>query len=165
MDAQTTAHRRWPLHGWAGLALIALFWPLNWCLPGLRTHWGFFPLWLGYCLSVDALGCLRRGHSLLTRNPAAYAGLFVVSAPAWWLFELINLRTQNWFYLGEEAFSALEFAALSTLSFSTVIPAVFGTAELVGGLAVVRRLGPGPAVRSPPPSCARWPPPGQRCCC
>ena len=140
----------WPLHGWIGLALIALFWTLNWSLTGLRTHWGFFPLWLGYSLAVDALVFHRKGHSLLTRNPAAYAGLFLVSAPAWWLFELINVRTQNWFYLGEEAFSTLEYAFLSTVSFSTVMPAVFGTAELVGTLRRLRTIGPGPAVRPTP---------------
>jgi hypothetical protein len=138
--------RYWPLHGWCGIALVVVFWILNWSLSGLRTHWGFFPLWLGYALTVDALVFLRKGSSLLTRNPAAYAGLFLVSAPAWWLFELINLRTQNWIYLGEEAFSPYQFAALSTLSFSTVMPAVFGTAELVATCSSLRRMGPGPAV-------------------
>jgi hypothetical protein len=136
---------RWPLHGRLGLTLVAVFWILNWFLSGLRTHWGFFPLWLGYALTIDALVFLRKGSSLLTRNPAAYAGLFLVSAPAWWLFELINLRTQNWIYLGEEAFSSFQFAALSTLSFSTVMPAVFGTAELAGTCGRLRRIGPGPA--------------------
>ena len=141
---------RWPLHGWIGLALVALFWTLNWSLAGLRTHWGFFPLWLGYSLTVDALVFHRRGHSLLTRNPAAYAGLFLVSAPAWWLFELINVRTQNWLYLGEEAFTSLEYALLSTVSFSTVMPAVFGTAEFMGTLRPLRTLGPGLAVQPTP---------------
>jgi hypothetical protein len=141
---------RWPAHGWLGLALIALCWPLNWCLSGLRTHWGFFPLWLGYALTVDALVFYRKGHSLLARHPAAYAGLFLVSAPAWWLFELLNLRTQNWFYLGEEAFTTCEYALLSTISFSTVMPAVFGTAELAGTWGSIRRIGPGPVLRPTP---------------
>jgi len=141
---------KWPVHGWIGLALIAVFWTLNWSLPGL-THWGFFPLWLGYALTVDALVFRRKGHSLLTRSPAAYAGLFLVSAPAWWLFELINLRTQNWFYLGEETFTTLQYALFSTLSFSTVIPAVFGTAELVGTYSRLKPPGPGPVIRPTPP--------------
>ncbi len=140
----------WPLHGWLGLTLVAVFWALNWFLSGLRTHWGFFPLWLGYALTVDALVFLRKGSSLLTRNPSAYAGLFLVSAPAWWLFELINLRTQNWIYLGEEAFSSFQFAAFSTLSFSTVIPAVFGTAELAGTCGPLRRIGGGPVIAPTP---------------
>jgi hypothetical protein len=141
---------KWPFHGWLGLALIAFFWILNWSLSGLRTHWGFFPLWLGYALTVDAFVVRRKGDSLLTRNPFAYVGLFLVSAPAWWLFELINLRTQNWFYLGEEAFTALEYALLSTLSFSTVMPAVFGTAELAGTFSRLKRIGPGPAIAPTP---------------
>ncbi len=140
----------WPSHGWIGLALIALFWTLNWSMTGLRTHWGFFPLWLGYSLFVDALCFYRKGDSLLTRSPAAYAGLFLVSAPAWWLFELINARTQNWFYLGEEAFSTFEYALLSTVSFSTVMPAVFGTAELAGTVRALRQARPGPAVPPTP---------------
>jgi len=137
---------RWPVHGWLGLALIAIFWILNWSLSGLRTHWGFFPLWLGYSLAVDALVYRRKGYSLLTRNPAAFAGLFLISAPAWWLFESINLRTQNWLYLGEEDFTTLEYAVLSTVSFSTVMPAVFGTAELMGTCNRLRRIRPGPAI-------------------
>ena len=68
-----------PFHGWVGGILVALFWFLNWTLPGLRTHWGFFGLWLGYCLLVDALVFLRKGHSLLTRNPKAYLAMFLVS--------------------------------------------------------------------------------------
>ena len=147
MTGQTDERKGyWPLHGWCGITLVVVFWILNWSLSGLRTHWGFFPLWLGYALTVDALVFLRKGGSLLTRNPTAYAGLFLVSAPAWWLFELINLRTQNWIYLGEETFSPCQFAVLSTLSFSTVMPAVFGTAELVATCSSLRRMGPGPAV-------------------
>ena len=123
---------RMPWHGWLGLGMVLLFWWLNWGLDGLRTHWAFLPLWLGYCLVVDALTVVRKGHSLLTRHPRRYLGLFVVSMPAWWLFELLNRRTQNWFYEGRPSFSDTEYAVLASLSFSTVMPAVFGTAEWVG---------------------------------
>ena len=84
-----------PFHGWLGLSLVAIFWTLNWSLTGLRTHWGFFPLWLGYCLSIDGLVYWRTRTFLLKRSPARYVGLFLASAPVWWIFELINLRTQN----------------------------------------------------------------------
>ena len=132
--------RSWPIHGWLGLGLVAVFWALNWGLDGLRSHWGFFPLWLGFALTVDALGYRRQGRSLLTRRPRAYAWLFAVSVPAWWLFELFNARTQNWVYLGRESFSDLEYALLASLSFSTVMPAVFGAAEWVGTWGWIRRL-------------------------
>ena len=38
----------------------------------------------------------------------------------------------------------------STLSFSTVMPAVFGTAELVGTWGRLKRIGPGPVIRPTP---------------
>ncbi|NPA92292.1 MAG: hypothetical protein GXO56_01255 [Chloroflexi bacterium] len=148
MTTQTTCTpARWPRWGWAGLALIAIAWPINWFWPGLRTHIAFFPLWLGYALTVDALTYRRCGHSLLSRSPKRYAMLFVISAPAWWLFEALNLRTQNWHYLGREHFSNLTYGVLATLSFSTVMPAVFGTAQLVRTFAPFNRPLRGPVVR------------------
>jgi len=134
-------------HGWVGLALISVAWPLNWALPGMRTHLLFFPLWLGYALAVDALVLRRRGTSLLTRSPGGFALLFVYSAPAWWMFEAFNWRTQNWEYLGAGRFGWLTYFLLTTLSFSTVVPAVFETAELVRSAPWMRRLSAGPRLR------------------
>jgi hypothetical protein len=132
-----------PNHGWIGLFFVGIFWFLNWTLSSLRTHWFFFPLWLGYCLSVDALTVIRKGDSLLTRKPRAYAGLFLISILGWWLFEVINLRTQNWSYIGRDLFSVAEFNIYASLSFSTVVPAVFGSAELIGTFNWVKRIEPG----------------------
>ena len=135
-----------PIHGWLGLALTIIFWILNWTLPGTRTHWGFFPMWLGYCLTIDGLVYLRTGTSLLTRSWRKYIGLFIVSAPVWWLFELLNLRTQNWTYPGAEIFTPLQYAFWTTLSFTTVIPAVFGSAEFFASFDFVKRLKLGPVI-------------------
>jgi hypothetical protein len=132
------------LHGWVGVILIGLAWPLNWGLPGLRTHLLFFPLWLGYALVVDALVLRRSGTSILSRSPRDFALLFACSAPAWWLFEAFNERTHNWQYLGGDRFGGLTYFLLTTLSFSTVMPAVFGTAELVRSAGWMRRLSGGP---------------------
>lgn len=133
-------------HGWVGIVLILIFWTLNWGLSGPRTHWAFFPLWLGYCLFIDALVLLRKGTSLLTRNWRAYIGLFSLSALVWWLFEAINWRLGNWYYEGAETFTRFEFWAFATLNFTTVIPAIFGSAELVSTFAWVRRMKRGPVI-------------------
>jgi len=133
-------------HGWLGLGLAGGFWLLNWTLEGPRTHWGFFPMWLGYCLVIDALVFLRKGTSLLTRSWRKYLGLFFISAPVWWIFEVVNWRLQNWRYIGAEIFTPLLFWVWATLSFTTVIPAVFGSAELVGSFAFIQRLGKGPRI-------------------
>jgi hypothetical protein len=134
---------KFPLHGWLGFSLVIIFWIINWTLPGARTHWGFFPLWVGYCLGIDGLVFARTGTSLLTRSPRKYMGLFIVSAPVWWTFELFNLRTQNWTYVGAEIFTPLQYAFWTTLSFTTVIPAVFGSAEFFASFAFIKRLKPG----------------------
>ncbi len=145
--AENRKMNRFPLHGWAGVGLIVLFWPLNWLLPGVRTSYLFFPLWLGFALTADGLAFARKGTSLLTRSPKAYLGLFIISSPLWWLFEVINLRTQNWFYLGSEAFSELQFFLLSSISFSVVIPAVFGMAEFFSSFDFIRRMKPWLVIR------------------
>lgn len=150
MDAPRSTLTRWPPYGWLGLALVAIFWPLNWGLDGIRTHWGFFPLWLGYCLTVDALTFARTGDSLFTRSRRAYVGLFAASVPAWWLFELINKRTQNWIYVDDGSIGPIEHALLASLAFSTVIPAVFGTSELVSSFNWMRRLPTGPRITPAP---------------
>ncbi|MBI5954568.1 MAG: hypothetical protein HY865_23170 [Chloroflexi bacterium] len=137
---------KFPPHGWLGLGLVVLFWILNWTLTGPRTHWGFFPLWVGYCLAMDGLVKWRTGTSLLTRSPRKYVGLFLVSAPGWWLFELLNVRTQNWVYDGAEIFTPFQYVFLTTVSFTTVIPAVFGAAELCASFDFLKRLKPGLAI-------------------
>jgi hypothetical protein len=139
---------KFPHHGWIGLGLVVIFWTLNWTLPGARTQWIFFPLWLGYCLFVDALVLHRTGTSLLNRGRRQYIGMFLISAPVWWIFELINLRLQNWHYAGGELFTPLAFWFWATISFSTVIPAVFGSAELFASFKIIKRLGNGPILPS-----------------
>lgn len=121
--------RRVP-QAWFGLLLLLIFWPLNWVLEGNRTAYLFFPLWLGYVLVVDGMVFIRSGTSQWVRSKRDFVLLFFASAPAWWLFELINWRTNNWEYVGSSTFSTWEYVLLCTISFSTVMPAVFETAEL-----------------------------------
>ena len=123
--------KHFPNYGWAGISLIIIFWYLNWNLTGLRTQILFFPLWFGYILTIDSFVFYRKGTSLLKKSVKKFILLFLISAPAWWLFELINRRTQNWFYDGRQFFTDVEYAVLATISFSTVMPAVFETAELI----------------------------------
>lgn len=124
--------KNWPWHGYLGILLMAVFWYLIWHYDGLRAHWAFFPLWLGYILVVNAWTEQRQGHSLLSRNKGAWALQFVLSAPIWWIFEWLNYRAHYWYYTEVESFSWLSFHAFATWNFSTVLPAIFGTAELVG---------------------------------
>ncbi len=154
MQARLAQLGTFPRHGWIGLGLIAIIWPVNWVLSAQApvTAYLFFPLWLGYCLMIDAINLFRTGTSLLARSARRYFGLFLVSAPAWWLFEVLNWRLQNWRYEGRHLFTDPEYFFFSSLSFSTVIPAVFGTAELITGTRWLQGLRRGPILRPDRPT-------------
>src|SRR5439155_4289024 len=106
-----------------------------------------FPLWLGYVLVVDALVAVRTGGSMWPRSREEFVLLFVASSPVWWMFEVINRRPANWEYLGSNHFTTFEHYLLCTISFSTVMPAVFERAELAGSIKWVERFTFGPRVR------------------
>jgi hypothetical protein len=137
-----------------GALLVIVSWFFSW-QPELNGESEtirilFFPLWLGYILVIDYLVWWRKGTSLLRRNWRAFLMLFVLSAPAWWFFEFLNTFTNNWIYLGKERFTDIEYAVLATVAFSTVIPAVFATAELASTFKWVREWSGGPVIRPTP---------------
>ncbi len=133
-------YKKIPLHFWIGIVLVATAWILLWSLSGVRSHFLFFPLWTGYSLTLDSLVWMRKGTSLFTRNKKQFVLLFIISSLCWWLFELINIRIQNWMYVGKEQFTELQYALYASLNFSTVIPAVFGTSELVGTCKFIKKM-------------------------
>jgi len=129
-EGSAPAARRQPWHLMAGVALVAIAWPLAWFGPAPFSEYTFFPLWLGYILTVDGLTALRTGTSLLTRARRRFALLFVFSLPLWWLFEFANHFLGNWKYVQATHYSTVVYVALASLAFSTVMPAIFVTAEL-----------------------------------
>jgi hypothetical protein len=114
-----------------GLALALVSWWVAWFGPAPLSYYTFFPLWLGYILTVDALTALRAGSSLSERDPRRFVLLFVFSIPLWWLFEFANRYLGNWRYLIPYPYSPLEYRLVASLAFSTVMPALFVTAELL----------------------------------
>lgn len=117
-------------HGWLGIALLGIAWAASWSHLRPWSDEAFFPLWLGYIITVDALVRPRLGRSLLQAGRLAVARLFVTSAMVWWIFEAFNLRTDNWHYLHPSPVSPLRFAVEASISFSTVLPAIFVTTAL-----------------------------------
>ncbi len=130
---------RIPLHGLIGLILILIFWYINWYTEGLRTHWAFFPLWTGFMLFTDGLAVLAGRPSLILGRVWSFGALFLISVPLWWLFEWMNQRAEYWEYLPHDAFPPFEHALWSTWCFSTVVPAIFVTANGLAALPVFNR--------------------------
>lgn len=114
-----------------GLSLTATFWTIAWSQTTPLSEHTFFPLWLGYILVVDGLCSMRGRESLYERSGSRWPMLFLLSIPVWWLFEALNLRLDNWHYLGISGVGSVEYAIRASVAFSTVIPAVLTTSELI----------------------------------
>ena len=132
--------------GWLGFVVVIVSWILAWnrfpWFSSLQPY-TFTPLWLGYILSVNGVTVKRSGTCLLTADTRSFLLLFPVSAVFWWYFEWLNRFVQNWYYVGIENFSAHAYILHATLCFSTVLPAVISTCELVGTVL------PGPVINGP----------------
>jgi hypothetical protein len=133
-SALSPQHCIFPWWGWVALAWTAIWWALAWT----RFHWmaplqehTFTPLWLGYIVVVNAWTYARVGHCMMLHRPRYFLSLFPLSAVFWWLFEFLNRFVQNWYYIGVADLSPLEYFLRATIPFSTVLPAVMGTAELL----------------------------------
>lgn len=132
-----------PWWGWCGAALTATSWVLAWnrfAWFELLQPFTFTPLWLGYILLVSAWTVRRTGCCLMLSRPRYFLSLFPLSSAFWWFFEYLNRFVNNWYYIGAQTFTPLEYVVHATLAFSTVLPAVLGTMEL---LASYPRIGVG----------------------
>jgi hypothetical protein len=122
--------------GWAaqlalGAALVALGWGSSLAqLQPVARHW-FTVTWGGWILVADAVVLARSGRSLLRVWPGRMAVLFGASAIFWWAFEIANWHLGNWVYSGAEVFGPVERVVLTTAAFSTVLPALAETRDLV----------------------------------
>jgi hypothetical protein len=109
--------------------------------------------WWSYILSVDAVVWWRRGDSLLRSRPREFAFLAFWSVALWNLFEAMNFRLQNWFYVNVPT-GPLYGAIFSIFSFSTVLPGIFETYDLLRTWRVGERLQARPWRIGPAALCA-----------
>src|SRR5258708_2559536 len=113
-----------------GMVLTVAFWVAAWTRVPIASEYSFFPLWLGYVLSVNGISELAYRDSLLKRMRGWFACLFIASIPLWWFFEWANSVLQNWHYIFPHPISQLHYVIQASVDFSTVVPAVLSTAFL-----------------------------------
>jgi hypothetical protein len=110
-------------------------------------------LWWSYIFVADFAVCRLRGASLLRDRPQEFLFLSVWSVPLWMLFEAVNLRIQNWYYvMAPWSFSWGMLFLL--LAFGTVLPGIFETMELMVGL--IEKLSPGGRITGRPFTINQW---------
>lgn len=103
--------------------------------------WYYVFAWYATLLMLDAAVASRGGRFLFLDRPAFLASLMAWSVPFWLLFELFNFRLENWYYVFVPAERAARWAGI-TLSFATVLPAIFAAERLlrIHGVAAEGRL-------------------------
>jgi hypothetical protein len=82
----------------AGLMVVALSWALLFLgVPFMKT-WFFCFAWWSLILILDGLNLRLHGSSPLSKSPSLFVSKALFSVFVWNLFELFNLRLQNWSY-------------------------------------------------------------------
>lgn len=125
-------HRSIPWWGWAALLWVLCGWLLAWTrfpwMTGFQPY--MFPvLWFGYIFVINAFTYSRTGRCLLRHHTTKFLTLFPLSAAFWWTFEYLNQFVHNWHYVHLPEIAPIQFFFLTSVSFSTVLPAVLSTAE------------------------------------
>src|SRR3989441_12793011 len=109
--------------------------------PAVAT-WLYVLAWYPTLLILDQVVVLRGGASLLAQ-PRALVTMLWWSAVIWFLFEAINFRLQDWYYVFLPASLPERWIGI-TLSLATVVPAVLLPERLLD------RLGRGARLRARP---------------
>ena len=129
-----------------GLLFASVLWTIAWWLFAwnkvpIVSEYSFFPLWLGYIFTLNAVSETLYHDSLLRRMHRWFAFLFVVSIPLWWFFEWLNSYLQNWHYVLLHPISQLHYVVQASVDFSTVVPAVLSATFLFLRFFEARRVG------------------------
>jgi hypothetical protein len=139
-------HPRLRVHFWVGLALLAAGHVLIFArtpqgdyLRPFSDYW-FALVWYGYIFALDALIHRRDGRSLFVDRRLVFLIMLPLSAAVWWGFEWINELVQNWHYLRPHDIPDWYANLISCIFFSTVIPAIWETADWLRGTSFVRGL-------------------------
>jgi predicted flap endonuclease-1-like 5' DNA nuclease len=101
--------------------------------------WYYHLAWWSYIVAADDVNRRLRGRSLLRDRPAHFAWLAGVSVLWWTLFELVNLRLGNWYYVMSLPWTPLRWAA-GVVAFASVLPGVVETVELLENLGAPRSV-------------------------
>jgi hypothetical protein len=100
--------------------------------------WYYQLAWWSYIVIADGMNRRLGGRALLRDRPRELLWLAGLSVAWWCVFELINLRLGNWYYVMNHPSRPARWIA-GVLGFATVLPGIVVTAELVERLGLVRR--------------------------
>ena len=123
--------------------LAASFW-------GLYLDIGFIAqpfyawAWWSYIFLLDGFVRRKRGSSLLTTRRHHLPSILLWSITFWYFFELLNLRYQNWYYVGVFGIGSvadmLAGVVFGTAAFATVFTGLFETYDALTALELFKNI-------------------------
>ena len=100
--------------------------------------------WWSYIFMLDGFVAWRRGSSLLTTRRRHLPSILLWSVTFWYFFEVLDLRYQNWYYVGVVGVGsvgdALGGAFFGAAAFATVFMGLFETYEVLTALELASRV-------------------------
>ena len=134
------------------LGLAVSFWGLYYDV-GFIAQPFYAWAWWSYIFLLDGFVHWRRGSSLLTTRKKLLPSILLWSITFWYFFELLNLRFQNWYYVGVfgigSAADLLAGIAFGTAAFATVFTGLFETYSALAVLALFENVKLRPRAFSP----------------
>lgn len=88
----------------------------------------YLTAWWSYIIIIDTLFAIKTKNFAVLNRGLPF--IIVVSSGFWCIFELINLRLQNWFYINLPE-NTFERWAGYLLAYGTVLPAIYGTKRFI----------------------------------
>ncbi|MFW6199946.1 MAG: DUF4332 domain-containing protein [Gemmatimonadota bacterium] len=121
-------------HAWALVVLGALVAGVMCALSARGVEpvatWLYPFAWYPLLLALEGGIALRHGRFLLLDEPRLLISVLAWSVPLWMLWEVLNFRVENWYYVFVPD-RRIELWAGVILSFGTVLPACFLPAALL----------------------------------
>lgn len=119
-----------PIWFWFSLPVLAISWFFTWSRVKIGfniDHYTFVPLWWSFILILDGLVYKRNnGNSLISKKINSLKLMAIVSCFSWFAFEYLNFFVmENWYYPNNKVFSNFGNIFWFSLSYTTVLPAIF----------------------------------------
>jgi len=127
-----------------GAGLVTLFIAALMLFQGVEpfASWFYCFAWWAYILIADSIIYELKGDSLIISRTREFLWLIPWSVVLWLIFELLNIIMKNWYYANVIDYLPARWVGYA-IAYSTVLPGIFETAELLAVLGLFSRRGKG----------------------
>jgi hypothetical protein len=134
-----TSQKRPNIHGIIGLGILILAEVMMFRGVEPFVSWFYCFAWWSYILIADSIIYRIKGNSLLMNRAKEFLLLLPWSVAVWLFFELVNLALKNWYYINIPRNNTMRWIGYM-VAYSTVLPGIFETTELLESLGLYRGL-------------------------